>query len=501
MALWYWHIHTLVLITFCVLSLICSFLTIKLMIRLEVHENKLMQFIFILGIAQIIYDIALIPFCGLSDIEDDGSTVCHGIQIMFGSGAGLATAACTNIVSFVVAYVIVTRRTIDVSRRIALAAIIAPAIILASMCAWSYMLSGVGSSDDAQSIAKEQAFEHWYLIYNYVRMAQIAFNALCVIAITYCLWRIDGMNALMGAHHEDEKLNSYSYPMFKLAVRLMWYPVAQAVNRFGASWYELEYREPAADYIESAPMNINWRTQTVALYFHAVLTPAAGIFYFIIFLILKRGAWADLQKLLCCEDPVTATSHENECLIAAKPFMGHDGERSRVSSQSIASQKSHRSVYSFGSNTSNNLSVGGKQIGSSSVPRSRNSSDDTSFSLDRDRISPKATAAESYVSSAISSTSGIAKSSSMAGSMPVPLVIHSVSSQEQSHLGEISISNNNIDQMDDEELVHYIVQSAKRGRGKGGQRFITSSQCTTMETLESPILQTSNTSLSEYQTK
>ena len=114
------------------------------MIRLGIQYNNLMQFVFLLAIAQALYDTALLPYCGLPQHANDtynneGNNLCHGVQVGVGVGAGICTSTCTNIVSFVVCYVILTRRSMHVRWEIGLLIILIPAVFLGTMCGISYV--------------------------------------------------------------------------------------------------------------------------------------------------------------------------------------------------------------------------------------------------------------------------------------------------------------------------------------------------------------------------
>jgi len=134
-----------------------------------------------------------------------------------------------------------------VKTRVGMSIILIPAIFLGTMCGLSYMQAE--DSDDVNAVYGQAGFSFWYEVYNYFEGLQILLNAVAVALIVRALSKIDVMQYVSCCCWTSKTARQPSvssatyYPMFRLAVGLMWYPVAQTITRFGASWYELSYSD------------------------------------------------------------------------------------------------------------------------------------------------------------------------------------------------------------------------------------------------------------------
>jgi len=163
-------------------------------------------------------------------------------------------------------------------------------------------------------------------IYDYIRLGQVVFNTICVGAIFWVLWSIniicvreEGINGNGGERlgrdkkrksgnrfSQAESLQSQTssqrrnadtaYPMFLLAMRLIWYPIAQSVTRFGASWYQFAYSTTISSYPKTLLTTDAPGLLSLRLWIYVILTPTAGVFYFITFLRMQSGAMYEFKK-------------------------------------------------------------------------------------------------------------------------------------------------------------------------------------------------------------
>ena len=311
-----------ILLWLSIFGIACSAITIVLMYRLEVYKNSLMNIICVMTVLQFVYDFALIPLCGTPDLNDSFDT-CRGAQIGFGVFTGVASAACTNVISALVCYVIYYRKRSYLSRTSIYAMIIVPSLIIGIM-AWLYFAEYrrdklLDHDDDTLyvQITEETAnFTVVLAVYDYLRLVQLVLNLVFGGIIFYVLWKIDivcsrqttisvrstlsvssvGSAAQSVATSSSTATASKAYPMFLLAMRLIWYPIAQSVTRFGPSWFQISYNTTITDYIKLVTASKSPNLVTAQLYCYAITAPSAGIAYFFVFLVMQKGAWRDFCK-------------------------------------------------------------------------------------------------------------------------------------------------------------------------------------------------------------
>ncbi len=316
-----------------IISAVASIITVYLMFRLNVWKNRLMGIIFAMTIMQLIYDISLLlfTFCG-TPLSSDTWAMCTSSQMGFGFCSGMAGATCTNIVSFLVAYVVLTRKRLSLTWFWTANIILTPSLVLGALC-WYYFYEynylALHQGDAAVIAAASNIFAIAFSIYDYIRMTQVAINIICVIVIFYNLWAINIIcvrdsrsrqlpsTSNLGVSRAGPKRNDESgYPMFLLAMRLVWYPIAQTITRFGASYYQISTGKTTSSYPQLAMASNSPNILSLKLYLYVVFTPSAGLAYFFIFLLMQTGAWAEFKRPFvwlwnkaCCK-PVLNTEEQ-----------------------------------------------------------------------------------------------------------------------------------------------------------------------------------------------
>ena len=260
--------------------------TICLIFLLRLPPNFYRTVLITMTILEICYDLFLILFfCHESneiciDIRGVGIVVC-----------GLGASFWSNIMVFMVLYVVFKKKIFPMNQYFCIITIIIAIISIVN----GYWLMFTG----AQELA--------YIVYNFFYISSILFNVLAYGAIQYHLHKMDISSSSSGG--------SVNVPIKVLANRLALYPLMQAASRFGPLWYLLQTGNTLADYKdEDNPSTMH----TIAVFASAVTSPCAGIGYFVIFLFIQKGAYEELVEFasLCLCFPSTSRSSDE---IAAAP--------------------------------------------------------------------------------------------------------------------------------------------------------------------------------------
>ena len=315
---------------------------VYLMRKLNVHTNRLMNLVYQMTILQGFYDFVLTGFCG-NDDKSEKFHECRTSVIGIGIFAGVASSACTNIISGMLAYVIYTKETTSVSKPALFLFVYVPSIILGILSGIYYAQGTVYHDESAF-----QQFKYILSIYDWYRMAQVIFNFICGSVIFYKLYE---MNVIFTSGPKQAKSSEgvaekgKSYPMFLLAMRLVWYPVVQGVSRWGATWYQMVNGTTITSYVSDAQKSKNPNLLTLQLYNYVILVPFAGLGYFLIFVYMQRGAWtllkATCRDILCIPEAAEADNTDSN----TGNIDNADREKSlSASTTSIAERQSDRTV-------------------------------------------------------------------------------------------------------------------------------------------------------------
>jgi len=290
------------------------------MIKLSVWKNRLMGIIFYMTIFQLIYDVELLPFCS-SDVMSMAFVSCRSSAIGLGIVTGMASASCTCVISALVAYVILTRKRTGISPLWMFVIIVVPSLSLGlaeGMQYYKLKTNTIHGTNLDKIEGQKNMFEVLLNVYDYYRLAQVVFNTVCVGAIFYVLYSINiicvrnnemrrppQQQDLSNENLQDSMKSKSSsqrrgantaYPMFLLAMRLIWYPIAQSVTRFGASWYQFSYGDTITSYPSTLVATDSPGLLSLRLWVYVFLTPSAGFAYFFIFLRMQSGAMREFKK-------------------------------------------------------------------------------------------------------------------------------------------------------------------------------------------------------------
>lgn len=223
-----------------------------------------------MSICQAIYDLSF-PGYALRARQSVSTIALWGGLQFFG---GLSVALWSNCLAFVLMYVVGMRYSIDILRNF-----------------WYFsgfsMLPAVGGAvaivvlylqlDDVSGLILAECY-YW------VRIASITFNF-----IAFCYIIAQTRRSMAGNRNPSPQ----ELAVAVLALRMVYYPLVQAVTRLGAAFYEGAYGFAPYDGDGSD------LPRFIAGLAFVLLTPAAGIGYLAIFLRMQPLASKHLYSLLC----------------------------------------------------------------------------------------------------------------------------------------------------------------------------------------------------------
>lgn len=235
------------------ISILCSILTLRL-IYVMGRWNGFLLLITSMTICQLIYDsiIILIPLSILYDIYDWVTFIST-----FG---GLASTLWTNVIACVVLYIVFYHTTVDIFNRYSyyFLIVLIPSTALATNDMIEY----------DNHITPEFRYYFW------LRLLSIAFNIFAYSATSYKVYSM-GLSELEAVS--------------MVVTRLKYYPLVQILARAAPTYYEALYE---VNYIDN-----NFSTsQKIALYLYSLSIPAAGIGFFIVFLIVEPHSYTFLKS-------------------------------------------------------------------------------------------------------------------------------------------------------------------------------------------------------------
>ena len=198
--------------------LLCCFASIIVLylIRDMKLYNGHIFLVICMSIGQLLYDFSF-PLTAI----DYGSNTMYVFFNLFQIAGGLSVAIASNIMTFVVLYVIKTNHYIHILSYTTFVyfLISVPSILL---CIF-YLLGSIISSD---IVELEQT------IYIWLRLISIAFNfIICSLGYVYTRHLTARMNATVAPSLQASAVCT-------LINRMQWYPIIQAISRSGLAWYE-----------------------------------------------------------------------------------------------------------------------------------------------------------------------------------------------------------------------------------------------------------------------
>lgn len=234
---------------------------------------------------QLLYDVSF--FNAVVQAGSSGIYFAANIAQQIG---GISGSLTSNFIALITLYVVRNTRSVDIFRYYPhiLIIVVTPAFVDVTL----YCLSTIHKYYYLRDIATMK-------VYYYIRLVSIFINFLLSI------------QTAIHIHRMSNKLSSgqrtvHEKAIRTLAMRLIYYPIVQAISRSGCAWYEMVYN------FDFDPSHAT-ENQFIAQCFVAILTPSASVGYLIIFLIMQPHAYECFLAMLCCRvyDPRTK-QHQNK---------------------------------------------------------------------------------------------------------------------------------------------------------------------------------------------
>jgi hypothetical protein len=222
---------------------------------------------------QLLYDVSF--FNAVIHVGNDGIYAAANVAQEVG---GISSSLISNFIALISLYVVKNTKSIDVSRYypFIVVSVLIPSAVDAAMYIISYT-DGYGHLREISTM----------YVYYYIRLASIAVN---FVVSFQTAWQISKISNRTG----NGQRTIHEKAIRTLSMRLIYYPIIQAVSRSGSAWYEMQYK------FDFDPTERVSRTQFVAQCFMALLTPSASYGYLVIFLLMQPNAWECLMATLCC---------------------------------------------------------------------------------------------------------------------------------------------------------------------------------------------------------
>ena len=255
------NITIILLLVFGLLGSICSLLTIYLVYSMKRWTGYL-RLVVNLTLCQLFYDISIIMISGTSKAN-------LYTYISLRCISGIATTLWSNVISYVVLYVVITLKAFNVNNNFNMifTCIFIPAILIGVILPYA-----IATNNNNLAYIFEQ-------IYFWIRILSIIINIIFYIILTIILQKYNH-NTI---HYSND-------PIAILAFRMKYYPLIQIITRLAASWYETKYGY-TYNYLYSYSI-----IEKFSIILYSITFPSAGIGYFLIFLIVTPGAYIHFIK-------------------------------------------------------------------------------------------------------------------------------------------------------------------------------------------------------------
>lgn len=281
------------------LSLICSLMTLFLVYRMKIWNGFLLILVST-SICQVLYDLNYM--IGITN-DYDWCLVWNFLDI-FG---GLSVALWTNILSFIIVYILVHIKNLDIFKNFHYLCAISmgPPLVLAVYSVSGNIIGHQDNDDDFSPCEFNDNLEAHVVmdLYYWGRISSIIFNIFSFFYIYYKLngfmlvsskkteFIDDSLRVSLGVdaptHHVSQELNitdAQGSAITTLVNRLKYYPLVQVLCRCGAAWDEFD----------------NYRySNFYSSLLRSICSPSTGLCYFIVFLIMQPGSYAMLCQMFC----------------------------------------------------------------------------------------------------------------------------------------------------------------------------------------------------------
>jgi hypothetical protein len=288
----YRYVGAIIEISIAAISLCCSILTIWVIVLLN-KWNGYVYMIANLSIAQALYDISIMIYpCDQAD--------CILSRNILRFSTGIAATLWTNIILFVVAYIVFYLKTIDVRE-------------------YSFRLLFAVTLFSIAVAMIEQWQKEWR-VYFWLRVFSILFNIILYLLVKRWLhlmtkdttreisWS-SWLYRLLTCQGKAKHKKSPQDPVRILAYRLKYYPIVQLITRLGVAWYEYISNTDGFDYDYDPNKAIGYQ---IAYFVYIVTQPSAGIGFFIIFMLVSPGAYRTMREyflsMICMGEQDTAAT-------------------------------------------------------------------------------------------------------------------------------------------------------------------------------------------------
>jgi hypothetical protein len=278
---------------FTFINVLASVVTLILIIKMKKY-NGYMLMLSSMTIAEFCYDSSLFLF-NFPQNED-----IFKVQLFFGIFAGTAASLWSLVFSFVLSYIIFSKKYFDIGINFPIYF-----VIVFVLSIWDAIVCVANVNVDQQDFGK------FFFIFNIFRIAFLVVNimVLMYVFISLFLQKNDPMN---------EKCEKKTNPIYVIAKRLCLYPIVQLISRYKLilfiiliiyfsktilffyripiSIYQLIYKQPLFGY--ELTQN-HTSTQRLVFLISVVLTPSAGVGNFISFISVQAEAKNLLYRFFC----------------------------------------------------------------------------------------------------------------------------------------------------------------------------------------------------------
>lgn len=253
-----------------VIAIICSLIMIILIIEMNQRNGHIFLILF-MSCFQLFYDLTY--FTSGVNVNYTALVVSFVGQVL----GGTVSALTSNVIAAISLYVVLYRKSFDVLKYIYI--IIGFILVPSITTVFIYLLGVLGG--DRLSYLQDVALSD---IYYYIRIVSIIINFVLSFGTVYLIKRLTKGKAV---------LSSAETALTTLAIRLMYYPILQAITRIPIAWYEAEYG------FDFDPTSMS-EQQFIAQCFMTVVTPLASCGYLCIFLVMQPKAYETMRAMLRC---------------------------------------------------------------------------------------------------------------------------------------------------------------------------------------------------------
>jgi hypothetical protein len=245
-----------------------SLVILGLVHGLKLRLRGYVLLIYSMSVCQAIFDGGLMMLFECKQTDAQCLDTCFFVV----SAAGVASQGWSLYIAASVAYIVSSRKRLDIDRFYVPVAII---VIVSSIVVGGLRLAAATNPGFAITV-RESIY-----IYDSIRYLEILVNLLAVLVIFLHL------RDMVFAERESD-------PIWVLARKLLLYPLAQLLSRIGSTQYEDVYS------ISFPQDSDGWSKKSWQAVIYSVLTPLGGLLSLLIFLRVQPGAWQLFSALICC---------------------------------------------------------------------------------------------------------------------------------------------------------------------------------------------------------